>query len=567
MPSQIRRTNRVLALFLALPIAQAMPVEPENPVFSPLPDQEEGSPETIDATDTDTTDIDPGAETRPSEPASVPSPHLPAAETVVPELLPATERSPVVIALPELIELAISGNRDLRDEQIQRLLQRQQLQAAEEQFDPQITPAIGVGISQSLYSGAPIAGNLPGSIGGTSDELGDRTTLTQSAGLLGEVTTRYGTDLSLTLDALGDTPIGLQFTQPLVRGAGTDVNEAPVAIARLTETQNGLALQATLIDTVSTTITQYTSLIDAQESVIIQTQALERRRERLSITTALVEAGRRARIDLVDARRSVADAERDLLVAQTSLAAANTALLDQIGTERPILFVASSDAIAELFTAAEARVEGLEVERLVAIAYQQRPDYRQAQLDPDVAQLNLRLAEDDLRWQLNLEGDANLGDFSQTTLGLVARRTLDEPELHTALTSSQIAILQAENRLAQLETTIRNDITNQLNTVQTNLARVEAAQRATENARLQLEVTQELFRRGRSGADIFRIITQEENLVEAQNQRLSAEIEFLNSLVDLDQAVGITLDTWGQAVNFAPALVTPDAIDLTIPIK
>ena len=526
-----QRSSFTWALLLALPLAQAVPERPaeesisepsisepsseEAPVFSPLPT--EGEP------------------------------------------VPDGARSQITLSLPELIELVITGNRDLRDQQLQRLVEQQELQAAEEQFDPRVTPAVGVGISQSFYSGQPSGGTLPGSIGGTSTELGDRTTLTQSAGLLGEVTTRQGTELSLTLDALGDTPIGLQFTQPLLRGAGTAVNEAPVEIARLVEAQNFWELQETLIDTVSTTVTQYTNLIQAQESVVIQAQALERRQRRLEITTALVEAGRSARVDLVDADRSVADAERDLLVAQTQLEEANTALLDQIGTEQAILFVASADTIAELFAAAEARVATLDVEELVAIAYQRRPDYLQAELDPEVAQLNRLVAEDDLRWQLNVEGDANLGDFSETTLGLVARRTFDEPELDTAVTRSQVEISQAENRLAQLQTAIRNEISNQLNTVRANLARVDAAQRATENARLQLEVTQELFDRGRSGADIFRIITQEEDLVEAQNQRLQAEIEFLNSIVNLDQAVGLTLDTWSQEVNFLPALLTPDS--------
>ncbi|NER85204.1 MAG: hypothetical protein F6K42_38020, partial [Leptolyngbya sp. SIO1D8] len=180
-----------LAMLIAIPMAQVSPELPaeDAPVFSPLP-----------------------AETGP---------------------LIRSERSQVALSLPELIELVVTGNRDLRDQQLQRLIQRQELQAAEEAFDPRLTPAVGIGISQSFYDGSPSGASLPGSIGSTSDELGDRTTLTQSAGLLGEVTTRQGTAFSLTLDALGDTPIGLQFTQPLLRGAGTTVNEAPVDIARI----------------------------------------------------------------------------------------------------------------------------------------------------------------------------------------------------------------------------------------------------------------------------------------------------------------------------------------------
>lgn len=325
------------AMLLVVPIAQATPQTNEDPLFGPLPTQTETpGREERDVPDSEGDLL----ETEQEEENEIPETEedLPDAETATPDLeLPETDRSQLALSLPELIELVVMGNRDLRDQQLQRLIEQQELQEAEEQFDPRWTPAVGVGITQRFNEGFATGGNLPGTIGGDTTELGDRTTLTQSAGLLGEITTRQGTELNLTLDALGDPPIGLQFTQPLLQGAGTAVNEAPVDIARLTEAQNWLELQATLIATVSTTVIQYTTLIEAQESVVIQAQALERRRERLQILKALVDAGRNARVDLVDADRSVADAERDLLLAQTQLEEANTALLDQIGTEQAIL--------------------------------------------------------------------------------------------------------------------------------------------------------------------------------------------------------------------------------------
>jgi outer membrane protein TolC len=120
-----------------------------------------------------------------------------------------------------------------------------------------------------------------------------------------------------------------------------------------------------------------------------------------------------------------------------------------------------------------------------------------------------------------------------------------------------VEIQQRANQLAQQQTAIRNEITTQINTVTANLARVEAARRSTENAQLQLQVTQELFRRGREGGTLSEIINQEENLVEAQNSQLQAEIAFLNSVVRLDKAVGLTLEAWSGAVDFLPLLVTP----------
>lgn len=542
MVSRAFRWRYQLVLVWCLAIA-GMPHQPafaeENtPRFSPLPNPE----------------------TSPSMPQQSPG-TLSRPEPGTGTDIPSDNRVSVPITLAELINLVVAGNRDLRDRQLQRLIDRQQLEEVESRFDPRFTPAVGLGLTQSFNDNLTEGRTLPGSIGGTAIDLGDRTTLTQSAGVSGEVTTRQGTDIGLTLDALGDTPIGLRVTQPLLRGAGERINEAPIEIARLQESQNFYDLEQTLIDTVSTTVTQYTSLIQAQESVTIQAQALERRQAQLEILTALVEAGRRAEFDLTDSRRSVANAERDLILAQTRLEAANTDLLDQVGTDENILFSASAAIVAELFQAAVARTEEYDVETLLAIAYQRRPDYLQTQLEQSIAQLNRDLAVDDLRWQLNVEGDANLGDFSETTVGLIARRTFDEPELETARVRREVEMLQQDNRLVQQQIAIRNEITNRLNTVRANLVRVEAARRATENARLQLEATQELFERGRAGGTLFQIISQEENLVDAQNQELQAVIEFLNSVVDLDRAVGLTLEIWSDEVDFLPALITPQSVE------
>lgn len=147
----------------------------------------------------------------------------------------------------------------------------------------------------------------------------------------------------------------------------------------------------------------------------------------------------------------------------------------------------------------------------------------------------------------------------------MARRTFDDPALETAQVRREVERAQQANRLAQQRIAIRNEITNRLNTVQTNLVRVDAARRATENARLQLNATRELFERGRPGGNLFQVISQEENLVEAQNQELRAEIEFLNSVVALDQSVGITLEIWQDEVNFAPALSPSTATEPLAP--
>jgi outer membrane protein TolC len=459
----------------------------------------------------------------------------------------------VNLTLPALLNLVVQGNRDLREAQLQRLIEQQELEEVESIFEPQFTPEAQLELQQDLEDNGLEGVEQRDSA--EVSELGNRTILRRHIGVRGELLTPLGTQLEARVNPLSDDlPVTMTITQPLLRGFGRTVNEASVNVARLTETRNQLALRQTLINTVTEAITQYNALIQSQEAVRIQQEALARRQQELEMTQALVAAGRRAQIDLLSNERSVAEAERQLVEARNSLEQANTALLNQIGTDETLRFVASTEAIAQLYGAALERVATYEQDRLIALAYQQRPDYLQAQLAIEIAHLNWLVAQDNQRWQLDLRSETDLGERSQTALSLNLSRTFGDGSLDTAEVRQEVAIQQGENRLAQLTETIRNDIANQLNTVNANRVQVETAQREVEAARLQLEADRERFRRGRGNVSLTDVITSEERLVTAQNAQLVAQIAFLNSIAELEQIVGITLETWSEVVDFAPVL-------------
>lgn len=463
----------------------------------------------------------------------------------------------VNLTLPELLTLTLEGNRSLRNDTLDRIVQRQQLNEAEQAFDPRFTPIFSVGVTQQLSSNGGFTVQTDQGL----TLITDSTDFNSGAALETTLNTRQGTELSLGLDPLDSTqPFQFTIRQPLLQGFGTAVNEAPVEQARIAESQNQLDLRQAVISTMTTAITQYTSLIAAQEAVTIQADALNRRRQQLEILQALVAAGRRAQADLYDTERTVADAERDLIVAQNQLIQVNTGLLNLVGTDRNLQFVAATATVNDLFAAAVATVPSYEAETLVQTAYQRRPDYLQAQLQQRNLELNQLVAQDNQRWRLNAEVDGNLGDFSQTNLGLVATRTFDDPSLETERVSSDVQLQQQANRLDQLREQIRNDVISGLIDVQSNLTRVEAAERATQSAQRQLDALQEQFRRGVNNVDLFEIINQEEALVSAQNNALVSRIAFLDSIATLEQTVGITVERWSSQVNLSPVLSDIDPL-------
>jgi outer membrane protein len=514
------------------------------------------------------------AESAPAE--SAPAESAPAESEVIQN--GSATASVVELTLPDLLNIVIQGNRDIKNDVLERVVQRQTLNEAESQFNPQITPSLSIqaerngGFAQTSSILTPDGNersdnnldNLDSSASSSANSLGGSdTTLTQNLQVSSTLRTPLGTGITLSVNPISESSrLNLTIEQPLLRGSGQAVNRAPVQQARIAESNNVLALRQTVIETVTKSINQYTTLAERQEAVVIQLQALERRRQQFERVNALVEAGRRARIDLIDSERSIAEAELALQAAQNNLSQSNTDLLNLVGADTAFQFVAPENAIAQLFEAAASRMNQLQLDQMIELAYQIRPDYQQAQASLESGDLDLLLAEDNQRWTLNWQSSASLGNApSQVATGLALSRTLGDESLDTAVARSQTSILQQQNKLAQLSETIRNEITDQLRNVNSGLAQVALAQRATEAAQLQLQVTQEKFRLGRENTTLFEITDQEEALVTAQNQELQARIGFLNSMADLEQAVGITLDTWQASVDFSSVLA--EESDLT----
>ncbi|MEL6780118.1 MAG: TolC family protein [Cyanobacteria bacterium J06597_16] len=500
------------------------------------------------------------AQTLPTLP---PATQKPSENPILTEELPAEspglESDAVELNLPDLVNIVIQGNRDLKNAVLERVVQQQTLTEAESVFSPRFTPSVSIQAERRLFDSDLIEGlNDLGIVG---EE--ERTDLTENIELSSSLRTPVGTELEVSLKPVDeDARVGITVRQPLLRGAGQAVNRAPVQQARIAESNNVLDLRQQVIDTITTSITQYTTLIQSQEAVAIQADALERRRQQFEIVDALVEAGRRARIDLIDSERSIAEAELGLQNTINQLSQANTDVLNLIGAEKIVQFVVPDNAIEQLFESATLRVGNFQLDELITLAYEIRTDYQKALSQVEVNDLDLLLARDNRRWDLDLRSTARVGDdLSQLTTGLELRRTFGDESLNTAVQRSQTSILQQQNTLAQLTESIRNEITDRLRDVNSGLAQVESAQRATEATELQLQITKEKFKLGREGATLFDITQQEENLVNAQNEELRSRIDVLNSIAELEQAVGITLETWDPLVDLSPVLADPVLAD------
>jgi len=433
----------------------------------------------------------------------------------------------VKLELSDIIQLVIQNNRSLKNSLLNLIIEKQELVEAQSKFKPTITPNFSVSFNESLSSSP-------------SFDLSGTDNFQHSLQIGANVLTPLGTNITLSADPLSDFEIlGLEIRQPLMRGAGVRVNQASVKSARLSNTRHVFELKQSSSDQIVEGIKAYHTLIQAQEEVRILSNSLESRQRDLQVLIALVKAGRRAGADLVQLEASVASAEEQLLSARNSLSQANSDLLGIIDTDENLNIFVSQESIQALTDEKLLRPVKNNQEDLLQKAYAQRADYRQANLDIEIAQLDLIEPENNRQWQLDAISNLNLGNDSQATASLELTRTFDDQSLQTAFERARVQVLQRQNDFKDMKEIVKIEVNDRVTNVNSNLAKIAEARRAKELAQQRLKFVQKLRRRAGSRIDIFETISQQDEVVEAQNTELNAIIDYLNARTDLDQSLGI----------------------------
>ncbi|MEB3830561.1 TolC family protein [Phormidium sp. CCY1219] len=451
----------------------------------------------------------------------------------------------IQVTLQDIVVLALQNNRDIKNAYLQRIAQREDLAVATDKFNPDFTPEISlsvnrdeVGISTNR-SGEVAVGSVLSIKVPTGGELSAEW---RSRGL--RESTSGAEIIDGNFDTLGQR-FELTFNQPLLRGYGVEVNEASVNIARLNERINLLELESTLSNTITNAILAYRQLLQAQEQVKIARASLQRARDLLEINRVLVEAGRLAPVDLVQNETDVANQEVRLLAAENSLESEKANLLEILDIDQNTNLV----PVGEI----QLKTRNLDVQELTNIALANNPEYLRSLLRLEIAQLNLLLAEDNKRW--NLDFNATLGNVATTNgeadtdlrAGIQLRREFGDRTLEQRYQQSRVNLLQSENNAEDLRESLAIQVGDRVRNVNLLLRQVELAQRARELSEQNLDNQRELLKLGRSSvADIVRF---QEDLVRATNEELNAKIDYLNAVTRLEQTVGITLETWQVTIE------------------
>ncbi|MEG4146713.1 TolC family protein [Microcoleus sp. Pol12B5] len=446
----------------------------------------------------------------------------------------------VELTLPEVVFLGLENNRDIKNKYLERIAQKQDLSVAEGLFVPIFTPKLSVS-SIRWRNGGRVA---------TTGEVDLSAQVSVKIPTGGNISFVWSSEQGQDANGFGINSKGslsqnltLNFTQPLLRGAGVAVNRAPIEIARLSEKRNIMSLKSKLIEIITEVIITYRELIKAQEQVKISQSSLEIARQELQTNQVLIEAGRLARVDIFTSEKAVADREVTVLASEEQLKKARLALLQVLDLDRNLNITARESAAV--------KINPLDFDNILPLALSNSPDYLQVQLDREIAKYNLLVAENNRKWKLDVNASinnnnaTNLSDSSSDLrAGLVLTREFGNRGIERDFQNSRVKLLQAENMLKESNQKLEVEVRNAIRDINLNLKQVELAQRSRELAQKQLEIEQDKRRLGVGTSRSIDIVTFQKDLIEARNAELNARIAYFNALTNLDKIIGTTLETW-----------------------
>ena len=443
------------------------------------------------------------------------------------------------LRLDDAVYLALQNNRDLKIAYLQRILDQKQLAETESQFNPTFTPQLSLNFNKNQ------AGN------NTNNDI------TTALGANFNLKIPTGGNLSLTwqgqnllsgTSSLSDTntlsqSVNLNFSQPLLKDFGRELNTLSIKKARLTENANVLNLKNTISQTITNTILSYRNLLLAQERLKIEQLSFTNAKKDLERLQALFEFGRISKNDLVQRQADIAQQEVNLVNTQSSLEQAIYELIKIIDLPTTKKLIAIETPTPPTSLNLPAFTEMLELAKTNNIGY----------LAAVNAVENAKFAIAEAKNQQKLDLKLNLiygfnsasNDQSANNIGssLILNREFGNLSQNNTLVKSEISLQNANYTLAKTQDNLNEELKNKIRNVKDTFKQIELAQQARKLAEAKIINAKERMRLS-SNISMTDIINFEKSLVDAQNQELNAIINHLNSITLLEQFLVITLSKW-----------------------
>lgn len=459
----------------------------------------------------------------------------------------AAER-PLTLSLQEAIHLAVRENPSVKQAQLNHIQQKFALAVAQWQFQPHYA-ITGVG-----------------TLGSTTTNYNQSSTRTAGIQPGATLLTPFGTQMTLAYtnntSKHYNPGVSLQVVQPLMRGFGRPIVEASLCNAMDSERVSRLNVENALRVTVTAVINAYLNVVSAENTVNIDQDALERATISVQQTKLFIKAGRKAGVELVTVQADVANAQTKLENDKNNLEQVRYALLTAIGIDPNTKLQFSNINVPVLIN----KYHAPSLEETKRLTLNNDIQYQIDQLTlQGSTRRSVMLAEDNTRWQLNVTATAATGNgigggqnsgsnslLNGSNQGQSVQLNLmipiDDRNAKQAVLNAKIGLRQAQIAIQQEKWAKETNAINGWN----SLYSAERALHFSEDAAKLQEQTYEIsFKKYSYGLiDSIELQSVHQQLSTRQQGLLDARINYLKALVNLDQQIGRTLQTWNVDVRF-----------------
>ncbi len=346
----------------------------------------------------------------------------------------------------------------------------------------------------------------------------------------------------------------LSFFQPILRGFGEKTARAPRRRAEAARDVATLQRAQTAGNVVRDVVSAYWDLAYAQRNVEIGRASLALAREQLRITQARLDVGVGAPTDLAAVEQTIATREAELLAGELAIADRALELRRLVGLEISVtsmgleaidrLEPAGGDlALDEAFTRAKAANPELAVVRAQG---------RAAQIEVEVTENGL-LPQLDFNATAGPAGNADnmgealgqIGTFDSYSVqaGLVLSVPIGNRAAKGARDVARGQLRKVKLSEADIEAQVAVAVARSVNLVATTRKQLEALEKATRLAQVNLDAEKARFDVGKSTN--FDVLARQEELSQAELRRARAQADYLKAVAQLQTLTGDILPGYG----------------------
>jgi outer membrane protein TolC len=199
-------------------------------------------------------------------------------------------------------------------------------------------------------------------------------------------------------------------------------------------------------------------------------------------------------------------------------------------------------------------------QQALRIARQRQPQYLQQLIAQELADTELLLAKNQRLWDLSLVAGAGhernrrssgaakgVDRVWNTYAGVQLDIPIGDPGQRQRQVHAQVAVDSQALQQAQAQQSLERDVSDALRTMQTHWRQYEIALRSRGLSERKLAVERHKLHVGRTSN--FQVLSFEEDLRRSENAVLNALIAYLDAQTQLDERLGMTLDSWEIALN------------------